>query len=146
MHQQLQENIGFYCRTLESTRGALAREKRKAYLIMSLWINGVKIMLNNKLDFQPLKLFSLQTGISHFIKLANPDEAFRMLGAFVAPNGNTETQVKLLKQMTRKSADKINLSPHECLIAFKQVLFPAVVYSVVVIPITEDDCNGIIIP
>ena len=149
MRQQLQANIGFYGRTLESTGGALAREKCKAYLIMFLWVNGVKIMLQNKNDFEPLKVFSLLTRMCHFIKLANPDEAFRMLGAFVAPNGSTTTQVKILKEMTQKWADKLQrsyLTPHESLIAFKQVLSPAVVYPVAVMPLTEQECNGIMKP
>ena len=102
MRQQLHANIGFYGRTLESTGGALAWEKCKAYLIMFVWVNGVKIILHNKNDFEPLKVFSLLTGLYHFIKLANPDEAFRMLGAFVAPDDSTVTQVNILKEMTRK--------------------------------------------
>ena len=149
MHLQLQENVGFYGRTLESTGGALAWEKCKAYLLMFVWINGVKIILQNKNDFPPLKVFSLLTGIYHFIKLANPDEAFCMLGAFVAPNGSTETQIKILKQIVKRWADNISksyLTPHESLIAFKQVLFPAVVYPVAVMPITKKDCADIMKP
>ena len=116
---------------------------------MFIWISGVKIMLQNKNDFPPLKVFSLLTGIYHFIKLANPDEAFRMLGAYVAPNGSTDTQIKILKQIVARWAENISrsyLTPHESLIAFKQVFFPAVVYPVAVMPITEKDCNDIMRP
>ena len=76
IHQQLQANIGFYGRALESTGGALTWEKCNAYLIMFLWVNAVKFMIQNKNDFQPLKGLNLLTGLYHFIKLANPDEAF----------------------------------------------------------------------
>ena len=149
MYKQLEANIGFYGRTLESTGGALAWEKCKAYLIMFLWLNGVKIMINNKNDFPALRVFSLLTGMYHFIKLANPDEAFRMLGAFVAPNGSMSTQIKILKELALKWARKITksyLTPHECLIAYKQVLFPALVYPLAVMPVSEKDCDDIIRP
>lgn len=102
MHQQLQENVGFYARTLESTGGALAWEKCKVYLFMFVWINGIKVMLPTKSTFPLLEVHSLLTGILYFIALANPDEAFRMLGAFVAPNGDTTTQVKILKDIARR--------------------------------------------
>ena len=149
MHAQLEANIGFYGRTLESTGGALAWEKCKACLIMFLWIDGITIIVNNKNDFPPLRVFSLLTGMYHFIKIANPDEAFRMLGAFVAPNGCMKKQIKILTEIAQKWAWKISksyLTPHESLIAFKQVLFPALVYPQAVMPLTEKDCDNIIRP
>ena len=149
MHTQLQANIKFYARTLESTGGALAWEKCKVYLLMFTWINGIKIMLSNKNDFPPLHVESLLTGIAHFIALANPEEAFRMLGAFVAPNGSTATQVKVLKGLAQKWANKIAqsyLSPHEALVAYVQVLFPALVYPVAVMPLSLKDCDDIVRP
>ena len=149
MHQQLQANVSFYARTLESTGGALAYEKCKVYLLMFVWINGIKTMLANKAKFPPLQIQSLLTGIFHFIALANPDEAFRMLGAFVAPNGDTTTQVKVLKSIAVKWANKIEksyLTPHESLVAYVQVLFPALVYPVAVMPLKEKDCDDIVRP
>ena len=41
MHKQLQANVAFYARTLESTGGALAWEEYKVYLFMFTWLNEV---------------------------------------------------------------------------------------------------------
>ena len=149
MHMQLQENVKFYAQTLEFTGGALAWEKCKVYLLMFTWLNGVKILLSKKKDFPPLQVESLLTGIVHSIALANPDEAFRMLGAFVAPNGSTATHVKILKGLSQKWANKIErsyLTPHEALVAYVQVLFPAIVYPTAVMPLSEKDCDDIVRP
>lgn len=149
MHTQLKANVKFYARTLESTGCVLAWEKCKVYLLMFTWINGIKIMLSNKNDFPPLQVESLLTGIAHFIALANPEEAFRMLGTFVAPNGSTATQVKVLKDLAQKWASRISksfLTPHEVLVTYVQVLFPALVYQVAVMPLSEKDCNDIVRP
>ena len=126
MHQQLQANVAFYARTLESTGGALTWEKCKVYLLVFVSINGIKTLLSTKTKFPPLQVKSLLTGIFHFIALANPDEAFRMLGVFVAPNGDNQTQVQILQSIALKWTNKIDksyLTPHESMVAYIQVLF-----------------------
>ena len=149
MHKQLQVNVKFYARTLESTGGALAWEKCKVYLLMFVWVNGIKLLVPNKDKFPPLQVESLLTGMIHLIALANPSEAFRILGAFVAPDGSTDIQVKILKILCQTWANKIEksyLSPHEALVAYKQVLFPAIVYPVAVMPLTVKECDDIVRP
>ena len=72
-----------------------------------------------------------------------------MLGAFVAPNGGTASQVKILKEIAQRWATRIStsyLNPREALIAFKQVLFPALVYPVAVMPLSEKEYDDIFRP
>ena len=72
-----------------------------------------------------------------------------MLGAYVAPDGNTKEQVEILTKMAKKWAHNITksyLSPHEALTAYVQVLFPALVYPVAVMPLTEAECDKIVQP
>ena len=106
-------------------------------------------MANTKDALPPLEIYDVFQEQFHQILLANPYEAFKMLGAFVAPDGNTEEQVKRLKELAQAWATKVGksyLTPHEALTAFTQVLFPALVYPVAVIALTEDECEDIIRP
>ena len=83
------------------------------------------------------------------ILLANPEEAFRMLGAFVAPDGNVEDQVKILLTKSTEWADRLNrsyLTAHEALKAYVQVLFPSLIYPVAVLAMSEAQCDKIISP
>ena len=106
-------------------------------------------MANTKDVLPPLEICNVFHEQFHQILLANPFEAFKMLGAFVAPDGNTEEQVKRLKAQAQAWATKVEksyLTPHETLTAFTQVLFPALVYPVAVIALTEDECDDITRP
>ena len=63
-----------------------------------------------------------------------------MLGAFVAPDGNVEEQVKILVKQVSEWAEKLNrsfLTPTEALVAYTQVLFPSIIYPVAVLALTE---------
>ena len=83
------------------------------------------------------------------ILLANPEEAFKMLGAYVAPDGNVDEQIKILLKKVNDWAEKINrsyLTPTEAHTAYTQVLFPALIYPVAVLALTEAQCDRIISP
>ena len=83
------------------------------------------------------------------ILLANPDEAFRMLGTLVAPDGNTAKQVKILLNKSQEWTDKLGriyLTAHGALIGFTQVLFPALIYPVAVLALSESHYDTIMSP
>ena len=96
---------------------------------------------------EPIKV---QQGINQghdYITIKDPDEAFRMLGGFVAPDGNTKVQVDKLYQKSKKWGLRItfsHLNAHEAWIAYHQVLIPSLIYPMGAIPVNEDDCNKII--
>ena len=72
-----------------------------------------------------------------------------MLGAYVAPDGNTEEQVNILLKKTKEWAarlDRSYLTPQEALTAYTQVLFPALIYPVAVLALTEQQCDKIVQP
>ena len=149
MRMQLQHNMSFYNSLLQLTGGALAWEKCKAYILEFIWNNGDKSMAPTKDTHPPLEIFDIFHDKFFQILLANPDEAFRMLGAFVAPDGNTTEQIKVLKKKVQAWADKIDHSyttAHEVLTAFNQILFPAVIYPAAVIALTEHECDDIMKP
>ena len=96
MHTQLEKNMGFYSRTLEATGGALSWEKCRAYLLLFEWSNGKKIQVPTKDSHPSLHISNDDLNTIAQILLANPDEAFKMLGIYVSPDGNTKHQQKSL--------------------------------------------------
>ena len=102
-----------------------------------------------KEDYDPLKI---QQGINQaydHILIKDPDEAFRMLGEFVAPDGHTKAQCEILYKKAKKWGLKIifsHLNEHEAWVAYHQVLIPALAYPLGAIPVTEDQCNKIMGP
>ena len=147
IYEQVQANMKFYHGILEATGGALAWPKCKAYIMLFEWCNGIKRLVPTKDKYPPLTITTSYSNETFHIKLANPDEAFKMLGAFVALDGNVKEQIKVLKKYADKWAAKMKLAyltPHEAIVAYTQVLFPALVYPLAMIALTEKECDSII--
>ena len=68
----------------------------KAYIMLFEWCNGIKKLFPTKDTYPSLEIKTSYSNETFFIKLANPDEAFKMLGAFVALDGNVQAQVEVL--------------------------------------------------
>lgn len=128
LYEQAQLNTQFYSRLLFTTGGLLAIHKCIAYLLLFEWINGSKHMKKVKHNLEPIKI---QQGINQgfdSIRIKDPDEAFPMLGGFVAPDGNTKVQVDIFYQKGKKWGLRItfsHLNAHEAWVAYHQVLIPA---------------------
>ena len=106
-------------------------------------------MKKTKDMFPSLDIPDIFTDEIYNILLANPEEAFKMLETFVAPDGNTDEQVKILLQKTIEWTEKLNrsyLTPTEAMVAYCQVLFPALIYPVAVLALTEEQCDKIASP
>ena len=132
--------MAFYNGMLKLTGGALAWEKCPAYILQFYWNNGMKFLHKTKDMYPALEVPDIFTDDIYKILLANTEEPFRMLRAFAAPDGNTETQVKILLQKSEEWADKLDrsyLTPHEAMTAYTQVLFPALIYPVAVLALTD---------
>lgn len=149
IRDQIQHNMSFYNALLNLTGGALAWEKCEAYILQFHRTNGKKLMKKTKDMFPSLDVPDIFTDEIYQILLANPEEAFKMLGAYVAPDGNTDEQVKILLEKTTEWSEKLNrsyLTPTEAMVAYCQVLFPALIYPVAVLALTEAQCDKIISP
>ena len=96
VRDQIQTNMSFYNSMLKLIGGALAWKKCTAYILQFYWNNGIKFLHQTKEMYPSLEIPDIFTNSIYNILLANPTEAFRMLGAFVDPDGNTEDQVKIL--------------------------------------------------
>ena len=87
---------------------------------MFIWVNGIKKMVKVSDKFPPLKI---RQGINldyDWIKIKNPEEAFRMLGDYVVCDGNTKKQVDVLYELAKNWAMKVkrsHLNRHEAYVA-----------------------------
>ena len=80
---------------------------------MFIWVNGIKKMVKVSDKFPPLKI---RQGINldyDWIKIKNPEEAFRMLGGYVACDGNTMKQVDVLYELAQKLGNKSKTVPSQ---------------------------------
>ena len=72
-----------------------------------------------------------------------------MLGAFVALDGNVKAQVEVLRKYASKWASWMDISyltSHEAIMAYTQLLFPALVYPLAMIALTEKECDHVVQP
>ena len=149
LYDQARLNTQFYSRLLFTTGGLLAIHKCLAYILLFIWVDGVKRLQKVKDQYEPIQV---QQGIHQefdCIAIMDPDEAFRMLGGFVAPDGNTKVQVEILYKKAKAWAVRISgsyLNAHEAYMAFHQVLLPALIYPLGAIPVQEHDCIKIMGP
>ena len=94
----------------------------------------------------------IQRGINQendFIRIQDPDEAFRMLGGFVAPDGNTRVQLEILYKKANEWRLRLtfsHLNAHEAWVTYHQVLIPSLIYPLGAIPVGEADCIKIMGP
>ena len=90
LYEQAQYNTQFYSRFLYMTGGILTIHKCVAYLLLFAWIKSIKKLEKVKHKYPPIKM---QQGINEdydFVRIEDPGEAVRMLGGYVALDGNTE--------------------------------------------------------
>ena len=113
IYEQVKVNMKFYHGILETTGGALAWPKCKAYIMLFEWVNRVKKLIPTKDRFPPLEIQTSYKKETFYIKLA--------MGAFVALDGNVKEQVKVLRAYADTWASRMNmvyLTPHEAIIAY----------------------------
>ena len=120
-----------------------------AYILIFIWINGTKKLQKVKDKYPPMRI---QQGINleeDFVRIQDPDGAFRMLGGFVAPDGNTRVQVEILYQKAKEWGLRLtfsHLNAHEAWVAYHQILIPSLIYPLGAIPVKEEDCIKIMGP
>ena len=149
LYDQARLNTQFYSRLVFTTGGLLAIHKCLAYVLIFVWVQGIKRMTKVTDKYPPIKI---QQGINQdydWIRIKNPEEAFRMLGGYVAPDGNTTKQVEILYTIAKNWSIKVkrsHLNRHEAYVAYHQVLVPALTYALGAIPVSEEDCTYIMGP
>jgi len=143
---QTETNVQFYSRLLFTTGGRLALHKCAIILLRTIWKQGKRTYENTHLHHRPL---NIQQGINQDvqqIKLASPHDARRMLGVYVAPDGNCNLQEKLLRSKSEKWSSNIkhnHMRSFEVLMSYHQGVMKSLEFPVGACLLSESQCNRI---
>jgi len=150
IYEQIKVNIQYYSRLLFTSGGKLAfLDKCRAYLLEFEWKNGKRFMINTADIYSDIKLDQTFQNKSDTIKLLNPNEARKMLGAYTAPDGNTKVQYKVLHEISKEWGHKVTngyLNRFDVQNSFKLGLIPALQYPLGVGMLTEKQCDSLLVP
>ena len=146
LYEQTEANVQFYGRVLFTTGGRLALHKCAISLLRTLWRNGKRSYENTHITTRPL---TIQQGISQDyqkIKIVSPKEARRMLGVYVAPDGNCDLQTKLLRSKSEEWSQRIRnnrMATFETLMSYNQGLMKSLEFPLGASLLTESQCKYI---
>jgi len=149
LYEQAEANVQFYGRVLFTTGGRLALHKCAISLLRTLWRNGMRKYESTHITTHPL---TIQQGISQDyqeIKIVSPKEARRMLGVYVAPDGNCDLQTKLLRSKSEQWSQRIRnnrMATFEILMSYNQGLMKSLEFPLGASLLTESQCKHIQAP
>jgi len=149
IYEQIQVNIQYYSRLLFTSGGKLALDKCRAFLLEFEWKNGMRHMVRTADVYEDLQLDQAFTGTKDTIKLLNPNEARKMLGAYTAPDGNTKVQFEVLHKISCQWGQRVSngyLNRFDVQNSFKLGLIPALQYPLGVGALSEKQCDSLLIP
>jgi len=146
LYEQTEANVQFYGRVLFTTGGRLALHKCAISLLRTIWRKGKRSYENTHITTRPL---TIQQGISQDyqkIKIVSPKEARRMLGMYVAPDGNCDLQTKLLRSKSEEWSQRIRsnrMGTFEILMSYNQGLMKSLEFPLGASLLTESQCKYI---
>jgi len=149
IYEQIQINVQYYSRLLFTSGGKLALDKCRIYILEYVWKLGKRKMVNTADKYEDIQLNQTFQGSNDTIKLLNPDVARKMLGAYVAPDGNTKLQYKVLHELSQEWGQRVAsgyLNRFDVQNSFKMGLIPALQYPLGIGVLSEHQCNQLLVP
>jgi len=149
IYAQIQANVQYYSRLLFSSGGKLALDKCRAYLLEFQWRNGSRHMMPTASKYNNLEIDQCFNNEPDTIKLLDPHEARKMLGAYTAPDGNCEKQYQVLYEISKKWGQRVAngyLNRFDVQNSFKLGLIPALQYPLGVGVLSEHQCDQLLVP
>ena len=133
----------------KSTGGTLSPDKCWYYLIHFDWDNGKwSYGDDSKLEGQHISIKNVNDQ-KKTIKYLDSSKAEKMLGVYLAPDGNNKEQVEHFKLKTQSLADKIrsgHLDRFEAWTALNTVAFKSIEYALPALTLSEKECISVIWP
>jgi hypothetical protein len=83
------------------------------------------------------------------LKTINPEEAKRMLGVFLAIDGNNKVQIKHMRRVAEEWYEKVrvgHLTRYDAYTALHTTVMKTLEYPLLALTLTEVECNGIMAP
>jgi len=146
VYEQTQYNMQLYSHLLCTTGGKLALHKCAIYMLITHWVQDRRRLQKTHLIYPPIKI---QPGIQHAsqeVKVEDVRKARRVLGVYVAPDGGSNQQYKILREKSVKWATNVKsqyLSGHETFMAYKQGVMKSLEFPTGASYLNETQCHRI---
>jgi len=146
IYEQTQWNIQLYSRLLFTTGGRLALHKCAIYFLRTIWKDGKRSFEKTHENLAPVPIIQgINQGIE-YIRTEDPSKARRMLGVYVAPDGNSKKQFQVLRTKSEVWSKRVrsqHLNGYETLMAYNQGIMKSLEYPVGSSHLTKNQCEKI---
>ena len=146
--EKMQKVIDEWEAVSKTTGGALVPQKCWCWIISFDWKNDSWTYANNTEAYLKMSVKNSDEEREN-LTLLPPDEAKEMLGVNLAPNGNNNAQLDIIKEKMRKYAEYIrtgHVNRHEAWISLSMMALKSFEYSLPAMTLTEKECNEIMKP
>jgi len=146
LYEQTEANVQFYGRVLFTTGGRLALHKCAIHLLRTIWRNGRRHYENTHTTTRPLRVQQDVTQAYQEVQIVSPKEARRMLGVYVAPDGNCNLQEKLLRSKSAVWSTRIKanrMASHEVFMSYNQGIMKSLEFPLGASLLNEAQCQHI---
>ena len=146
-HQKMQATIELWEGLVKATGGVMAPHKSWWYLVDYTWSNG---RWKFKSAGEDLQMFANDdSGAKISLQYLQPGVATKMLGVYMAPNGNNARQVRYMRGKTTEWANNIrrgNLTQTQTYIATVSTIWKTVEYPLTALDLTVNEIKSTIWP
>ena len=144
---KLQSALNLWETCTEVSGGCLVPDKSWYTLVDFQWIDG---SWNDVSEFEDVSI-SLKNSEGEVVSLKQlaADEAQKMLGVWLAPDGNNRKQVEEMRASTVKWAERVRtgcIDRRDAWLALTMTIMKKLEYALPALTLTEEECNFIMAP
>ena len=144
---KLQAALELWEKCTEISGGCLVPDKSWWTIIDFTWEKG-RWKYVKEFEEAELRIKDAQ-GINRPLKLLQPNEAQKMLGVWLAPDGNNEKQIEVMRDKAVKWAEKVrtgHTTKSDAWQALTMSIMKKLDYSLIALTLTEQECKTIMAP
>ena len=144
---KLQEALKWWETCTKVSGGAIVPRKSWYGLVSFEWVDGEWSYGSDFTDAEVT--VADMKGDQSQLKTINPEEAKRMLGVFLAIDGNNKVQIKHMRRVAEEWYEKVrvgHLTRYDAWTALHTTIMKKLDYPLIALTLTEAECNGIMAP
>ena len=145
--ERLQEALLWWENGSRASGGALVPKKSWYSLVDFVWTDGEWKYGTNMGDAE-IKVMNAE-GSREKLEILEVDEAKRMLGVFLAVDGNNKTQVEEMRKIADLWYEKVrvgHLTRYDAWMALNSTVMKTLEYPLLALTLTEEECKKIMAP
>jgi len=146
LYEQTEANVQFYGRVLFTTGGRLALHKCAIHLLRTIWRHGQRHYAQTHTTTRPMRVQQDVNQGHQEVQIVSPSEARRMLGVYVAPDGNCNLQESLLRSKSEVWSTRIKnnrMATYEVFMSYDQGIMKSLEFPLGASLLNEKQCKHI---